>query len=58
MKNLAGIRAKIEVEGPPNPRSKRNSEGSTFRDINTLSTLNRFQDEIELALSYTAGVRC
>ena len=43
MKNLAGIRAKIEVDGPPNPKSSRNSDGSTLRDIKTLSTLGRFQ---------------
>ena len=46
MKNLAGMRAKIEVDGPPNPRSRRNSDGSTFRDIKTLPTLKRLKVKI------------
>ena len=39
VKNLVGIRARTDVEVPPKPRSMRNSAGSTFLDINTLSTL-------------------
>ena len=39
VKNLVGILAKRVVEAPPNPRSISSSDGSTFLDISTLSTL-------------------
>ena len=50
MKNLAGIRANIDVDGPPKPKSSKNSDGSTVRDIKTLSTLEFITIENELPL--------
>ena len=44
VKNLVGILARTDVEVPPKPRSMRNSAGSTFLDINTLSTLELRKD--------------